>query len=424
VPESTVLFYWGPALGKASKAEWQNRIVGEGEEAPEKLLTNPANWRVHSHEQENALAAVLDKVGWVTRIIVNRNTGHVVDGHLRVAMAISRNEKTVPVLYVDLSEEEENLILATLDPLSAMAGTDNEKLEALLREIPNMGAEIDALLSEIAGSKGLDFETPVEPSDAEPQVDRAEELNKTWQVKTGDLWRIGEHRLLCGDSTKAEDVARLMGESRGRMIWTDPPYGVDYGNHNHPGKHAPIANDALDEMGMAALWKQSLSAFAAFVDGDMYVAAPAGPPLRIMDVALEETPWTRHQWLVWVKDRLVLGRTNYHYRHEQIWYGWKCGGTSSWSTGRTKDSVFEVARPTVSEEHPTMKPVELVQQMVENSSNSEDVVCDPFLGSGTTMVACQNLGRKCYGIEISPSYCAVILQRMKDAFPELRMERI
>jgi hypothetical protein len=137
-------------LGKASKVEWQNRIVGEGEEAPEKLLANPSNWRVHSHEQENALAAVLDKVGWVTRIIVNRKTGHVVDGHLRVAMAISRNEKTVPVLYVDLSEEEENLILATLDPLSAMAGTDNEKLEALLRDIPNMGAEIDALLATIA----------------------------------------------------------------------------------------------------------------------------------------------------------------------------------------------------------------------------------------------------------------------------------
>jgi DNA modification methylase len=414
-------------LGKVSKAEWQNRIVGEGEEAPEQLLASPANWRIHTHEQENALAAVLDKVGWVTRIIVNRNTGHVVDGHLRVAMAISKGEAKVPVLYVDLSEEEENLILATLDPLSAMAGTDNEKLESLLRDIPNMGAEIDALLAGIAGDRGLDYGAPaVDPADAEPQIDHAEELNKTWQVKTGDLWRIGEHRLLCGDSTKAEDVARVMGKSRGRMIWTDPPYGVDYGKHNHPtwGKHAPIANDALDENGMAALWKQALSAFSAFVDGDMYVAAPAGPLLRVMDVALEETPWRRHQWLVWVKDRLVLGRSNYHYRHEQIWYGWKRGGTSSWSADRTKDSVFEVARPTASEEHPTMKPVDLVQQMVENSSNAKDVVCDPFLGSGTTMVACQNIGRKCYGIEISPAYCAVILQRMKDAFPELETERI
>jgi hypothetical protein len=142
--------------------------VGEGEEAPEQLLANPSNWRIHTHEQENALATVLDKVGWVTRIIVNRNTGHVVDGHLRVAMAISKGEAKVPVLYVDLSEEEENLILATLDPLSAMAGTDNEKLESLLRETPNMGAEIDSLLAQIGADKGI-MPPDFLPVDAESQ---------------------------------------------------------------------------------------------------------------------------------------------------------------------------------------------------------------------------------------------------------------
>ncbi len=161
----------GKRAGMAGKVPpaWQNRIIGEGTEAPDQLLANPSNWRIHTHEQEQALATVLDRVGWVQRVIVNRTTGHVVDGHLRVAMAISKGEATVPVLYVELSAEEEALVLATLDPIGAMAGTDSEKLDALLRDLPNMGADVDALLSDIAGANGLDYGAPPpEPQDAEP----------------------------------------------------------------------------------------------------------------------------------------------------------------------------------------------------------------------------------------------------------------
>jgi hypothetical protein len=134
-------------VGASIPTAWENRIVGEGEEAPEQLLANPANWRIHTHEQEQALATVLNKVGWVQRVIVNRTTGHVVDGHLRVAMAISKGEASVPVLYVELSADEETLVLATLDPIGAMAGTDGDKLTALLRDLPNMGADVDALIA-------------------------------------------------------------------------------------------------------------------------------------------------------------------------------------------------------------------------------------------------------------------------------------
>jgi DNA modification methylase len=162
---------------------------------------------------------------------------------------------------------------------------------------------------------------------------------------------------------------------------------------------------------MVALWCDATTALARFVDGDMYVAAPPGPPLRLMDVGLETTPWERHQWLVWVKNSLVLGRSNYHYRHEQIWYGWKRGGKSSWEADRTHDSVFEVDRPSRSEEHPTMKPVELVAQMVANSSKPGDIVADPFMGSGTTLIAAEQLGRVCYGIEICERYVDVAVRR-------------
>ncbi len=135
--------------GAKPQAKWQNRIVGEGHEVPSQLLANPANWRIHTHEQEQALATVLDRVGWVQRIIVNKATGHMIDGHLRVALAISRNEPSVPVTYVELAPEEEALTLATFDTTGAMAGTDSEKLADLLRELPNMGAEVDALIGRL-----------------------------------------------------------------------------------------------------------------------------------------------------------------------------------------------------------------------------------------------------------------------------------
>lgn len=155
---------------------WQNRIVGEGEESPEQLLANPANWRVHTQEQEQALATVLNKVGWVQRVIVNRTTGHVVDGHLRVAMAISKSESTVPVLYVELSPDEEALVLATLDPIGAMAGTDGDKLKALLDDLPNMGADVDALIAGL--HSGLSIPDENKPIDEAAMGDTENECPK------------------------------------------------------------------------------------------------------------------------------------------------------------------------------------------------------------------------------------------------------
>lgn len=146
---------------------WQNRIVGSGEEAPDQLLANPANWRVHPGHQQEALAGVLSEVGWVQQVIVNRRTGHLIDGHLRVALAMRRNEPTVPVLYVDLDPEEEALVLATLDPLAAMATADAEKLDALLRDVRTSDAAIQAMLDQLAQDAG------VVPSDAEPPVEFA-----------------------------------------------------------------------------------------------------------------------------------------------------------------------------------------------------------------------------------------------------------
>jgi hypothetical protein len=199
---------------RATAPAWRNRITGSGEEAPEQLLANPRNWRTHPTGQRNALRGSLDTVGWVQMVMVNRVTGHVVDGHARIEEAISRGEPTVPVLYVDLSPEEEALVLATLDPIGAMAERDHGKLEELLAEVSVDDAGLRRLLADLAGPKtGLTDpndmpETPVEPS-----------------VKSGELWLLGDHRLLCGDATSAEDVARLLDGATPTLLATDPLRG-------------------------------------------------------------------------------------------------------------------------------------------------------------------------------------------------------
>ena len=200
------------------------------------------------------------------------------------------------------------------------------------------------------------------------------------------------HKVMCGDSTSEEDVRKLMEGEKAAMSFTDPPYGVDYGGHNHPSwsqKHAPIEGDSLKGEELKNHWAIALSTIAPSILGDLYVAAPAGPTQVEMALAIQKTLFEHHQWLIWVKDSLVLGRANYHYRHEHLWYGWKKGEKSSYCAGRDQDSVWEINRPKRSDEHPTMKPIELIAKAIQNSSHSEEIVVDPFLGSGSTIVACE-----------------------------------
>ena len=208
--------------------QWLSRIVDEGAEPPDQLLANPGNWRIHPRAQQEALAGVLDEVGWVQRVIVNRTTGNLVDGHLRATLAMRRNEPLVPVQYVELTEEEEKLILATLDPLAAMAVADAEQLEALLQDIATGDEAVQAMLEELAGEVGIAYgEQEDPPEDAGAQIDRAEELREQWGVESGQLWKLGEHRVICGDCTDAAVVEQVMGGERAGAVVTDPPYGIN-----------------------------------------------------------------------------------------------------------------------------------------------------------------------------------------------------
>jgi len=391
--------------------EIRDRITDFRRVPASQLIPNPLNWRRHPAAQQDALKGVLDEIGFADAVIARETPVglELIDGHLRADVM---GDDEVPVLVVDLNADEALQLLLTLDPLAMMAEKDDDAVAALLAQV---SFEDEAVLSML---ESLDMSAPPPPrpvvDDPGPRLDIVGELAEKWGAATGQLWEIGPHRLLCGDITDPATLQRLCGDTVATMAWSDPPYGVDYGQHANEkwGKHAPITNDALPPLKLAEFWQKAYTNLAKHVSGDLYIASPSGPLLRLLDNTIEETPWERHQWLTWVKDRLVLGRSNYHYRHEQIWYGWLKKSKSSWAGGRNKDSVMEVPRPSRSDEHPTMKPVELVAQMLNNSCSRGDVVIDPFIGSGTTMVAAEQSERVCYGTEIEPGYVAVAIERL------------
>jgi DNA modification methylase len=270
--------------------------------------------------------------------------------------------------------------------------------------------------------------------DAEPQIDRAAELQEKWQVKTGDLWQIGDHRLLCGDSTKRDDVEKVMQGEKAQLFVTDPPYGVSYADKNKflntisRANHieTPIENDHQTVPEMGDLWLGAFSVIYEYCDDGCpyYIFSPQGGDLMMMMMMMiQKAGWQLKHSIIWIKQQFVLGRSDYHYKHEPILYGWKKGGHKFYGNPG-ECSVWEVDKPHISDLHPTTKPLELCEHAIGNSSAMGEIVIDNFVGSGTTIVACQNLGRKCRAIEISPKYCAVTLERMATAFPGIEIERM
>ncbi len=391
---------------------FENRIVGYTTKRASELAANPQNWRKHPEKQRAAVQASLRELGWIAAVVENVRSGYLVDGHERVWQAL-KNDEVVPVLQVDLSEAEERLALATFDPITYMAETDAAALDALLRDVETGEAALQELIAGLAADAGLyQDKTAV---DAEPQIDRAEELRVKWGVQSGDLWQLGDHRLICGDCTDAAVVARVMGGEKAQLLLTDPPYGVDYGelvrsrtNQKKDGWR-DIANDALSNDELSALLEKSLGGCGATVG---FVWHPAGARRWLFWKAAEANGWRIAQEIVWVKNALVFGRADYQWRHEPCLYLKRDGAPKQ--EDRTQTTVWEVNKP-VDSQHPTQKPVELFAIPVKNHTQAMDIVYEPFSGSGTTIIACEQLGRKCRAAEISPGYVAVALQRYFDA---------
>ncbi|HEV8177811.1 MAG TPA: DNA modification methylase [Gemmatimonadales bacterium] len=383
------------------------------------LQENPRNWRRHPERQRRALRALLKEVGFAAAILAReRDDGclEIVDGHLRRSMD---PELVVPVLVLDVDEAEADKLLATLDPLASLALADPGPLAELLASIDTRSEELRRLLADLASGAGVEARSGLVDADEippRPAVPRS---------RVGDLYVLGEHRLLCGDARDTRVVSRLMGEESASLLLTDPPYGVAY--QGKTKARLRLANDDAhvipELLGPAfAAIDPALKSGAA-----IYLFHPAGHNALAFLSALADR-WSLRQILVWRKDSMVLGHADYHYAHEPIAYANKPGegrwgrGAAGWYGGNAETTVLEVPRPKVSREHPTAKPVALVSRLVVNSSAFGDVVLDPFLGSGSTLIACEQQRRRGYGIEIDPAYVDVAVSRW-EAFTGHRAKR-
>lgn len=389
------------------------------------------NARKHDAESTSKLAAGIRRFGFPVPITAWQSERRIAAGHgRRLAMQallaedpgfVPRNAPAgtppghVPVMWTEFASEQQFEAFALSDNRQAKNAHDDERLIAqVLRDLEAQGIDFDGMgfddeeIDDLLGA--LEAEnSSVEGSEADDDVPS---LHEDCDSQVGQVYQLGPHRLVCGDSTQAATWNLLLeGDAQlPRMLWSDPPYGVAYVGKTKDA--LTIENDALDEAGLTDLLRGALgnAAQRCAPGSSWYVASPAGLLFAVFGSVLKELEVWRHT-LIWAKDRFVLSRCDYHYRHEPIFYGWTPGAAHYWCGDRTQDSVIEVARPARNAEHPTMKPVELVRKHIENSSKGQWIVVDPFGGSGTTLIAAASAGRVCRTIELDPRYCDVIRRR-------------
>ena len=377
----------------------------------ETMSLNP--WAENPRNNDDAVKPVMESIkrfGFAAPIVARAADREIIAGHTRWRAAQALGLAKVPVRFVDLDPADAHLLALADNKLNEKAEWDDAAAARILSEFSLDDAalagwdqkELDALANSILE----DGDNPVEEDEPPPVPVEA-------VTKVGDLYALGPHRLLCGDSTVAADVARVMDGRLADIVWTDPPYGVAYVGKTKDA--LTIENDALDENGLREfLSKAFTGALASCREGaSWYVAAPPGPlHWTFADLLLKFGVYRAA--IIWVKDAFVLGHSDYHYRHEPIFYGWKPGAAHYFVDDRTQDSVWEIPRPKRSAEHPTMKPIELVARALRNSSRKGELVYEPFGGSGTTLIAAEQTGRVAAVIEKSPNYCDVIVKRWEE----------
>jgi len=391
-----------------SLAMYQTELV-----ALEMIKRAPYNPRKIKASRLDALAKSIGKFGLVEPIVVNRRTMHVVGGHQRLTVLQRENIKEAPVIFVDLDDAHEKALNVALNS-PELQGEFTNDLNGMLGDLLK---QLDVDDSELFNSLRLDalLDTPREPKDAPPDA----AINKQWQVKPGDLWVIGDHRLLCGDSTKREDVARVLGGEKPHLCVTDPPYGVNYDPEwraraieaGHlwqwakPTRTGTVMNDDRAD------WRETWALFPGDV---IYSWHPPGADSLTHAVALQESGFVIRMQIIWAKSNSPVGRGDYHVQHEPCWYAVRKGHPARRTDDRTQTTLWKIDLDrNCGGGHSTQKPLECMARPIRNHEPCD--VYDPFLGSGTTLIAAANLKRRCFGIEVSPDYCAVILQRAQDA---------
>ncbi|HLF76734.1 MAG TPA: site-specific DNA-methyltransferase [Dehalococcoidia bacterium] len=394
----------------------------------DELRPDPANPRRISDAQIEALTRSLKEYGFVQPVLVRREDNTVIGGHQRLVAARRLGYKTVPVIYLDVSLEQARLLNLGLNKISG--DWDQELLARLLADL-NAAHDLDLSLSGFDDGevskllKTLEHREKRERQESFDLDAALEAARAAPRAQRGELWALGEHRLLCGDACDVGDVARLFDGKKAAMAFTDPPYNValgDHGGQQRGQRRRRIQNDALPPEEWEAFCRRWSRNLLASVDGAIYVCMSTKEwPLvsRVLDE--EGAHWS--DTIIWAKDRFVLGRADYQRQYEPIWYGWREGAKHYWNGDRDQGDVWRIERPSASEAHPTMKPLALVERALENSSRPGDLVCDLFLGSGSSLIAAERTGRVCFGLEIDPHYSSIVIARW-EAFTGLEAKKL
>lgn len=377
--------------------------------AIEKLVPYANNARTHSQEQINKLRSSLREFGFINPVLIDENFG-IIAGHGRVMAAKAENISEIPCVFVEhLTEAQKKAYILADNRLALDAGWDEELLKIELEALKEMDFDIS-----FAGFDDIEIEKYLNGGDvevSEDDFDVDEELKKPCISKVGDVWTLGKHKIICGDSTDAKTYEKLLGETKVNLVCTDPPYFV-----NLESSSGKISNDDLND---ADGYKFLMSAFKNFnsamaKDASIYVFY-ATAKARIFHDAYEDAGFKVGAGLVWKKNQLVLTRTDWKYIHEPIIFGWKRDGKHLWFGDQKQTTVFEFDRIKNSKEdgceHPSSKPVPLIAYLIRQCTQTNGLVLDGFLGSASTLIACEQLGRICFGIELEPKFIDVAVER-------------
>lgn len=375
----------------------------------DELIPYANNARTHSKNQINKLRSSLREFGFINPILIDKDY-NILAGHGRVMAAREEGIKEVPCVLVEhLTEAQKKAYILADNRLAMDAGWDDEMLALELENLKELdfdmdltgfdAAEIDELFSNIHDKDVQDDDFDVDAALAEEPIS-----------KQGDIWLLGRHRLICGDSTKAEIYEKLMEGKKANLCVTDPPYNVNYtaGSENE----RKIKNDNMEDKNFYEFLLASFkNIFNSLDDGAAAYIFHADTEGLNFRKAFKDAGFHLANVCIWAKQSLVLGRSDYQWQHEPILYGWKPTGKHRWYADRKQTTIWNFDRPTKSELHPTMKPVPLVAYPIQNSSMSNCIVLEPFAGSGSTLIACEQLGRICYAIELDEKYADVIVKR-------------
>jgi site-specific DNA-methyltransferase (adenine-specific) len=386
------------------------------------LIPYARNSRTHSDDQVSQIAGSIREFGFTNPVLIDAG-GTIIAGHGRVMAAKKLGLETVPCIRLGhLTPSQVRAYVIADNKLALNAGWDDQMLRSELESLQDDGFNMD-----LTGFSDEELAELLEPEvvEGETDPDQTPEVPVEPITKLGDVWILGNHRLMCGDSTSIESAKRLMGDDLADLLITDPPYNVDMTAKNEMLQKAGkarkdestfgIQNDKMSNDDFRQFLRDVYStANSVMREGGVFYIWHADSEGHNFRGACIDVEWKIRQCLVWVKSVFAIGRSDYHWKHEPCLYGWKDGASHYWGSDRSQTTVLDFKKPSKSELHPTMKPVELFEYQIGNSSKANDVVLDLFGGSGTTAIACERLSRKARLMELDPKYCDVIVKRWED----------